>query len=295
MTTLTCYLSEEQLALLPSDEDVAFYEEHGWFITPKKVIPDEVIDEAILGAERFYSGERDATLPYRDGYIDWKPEDGDAIRNNEFACYQKKELRQLGLQPVIGAIAAKLARTKEIRLFDDSLVYKSPVTSDSEGVVGWHTDHCYSSNCTSDKMLTAWIPLHDSQANRSPLVVIDGSHKWPDTENLRFFNNPNLKEIEQQFTQQERKIVEVPMIMKKGHISFHHCKTIHASYPNHSDSYRLALSVYLQDSENKYQDFWNNGKQIHHFVDHICKKLPNGNPDYKDPLVCPVLWSKKDK
>jgi Phytanoyl-CoA dioxygenase (PhyH) len=294
MTTLTYSLSQEQLALLPTDEDVAFYEEHGWFITPKKVIPDEVIDEAIFGAEKFYHGERDRILPHSSGYIDWKVGDGDAIRNKEFACFQKKELRQLGLQPIIGAIAARLARTKEIRLFDDSLVYKGPVTSDCEGVVGWHTDNCYSSNCTSDKMLTAWIPLHDSEENRSPLVVIDGSHKWPDTENLRFFNNPNLKEVEKQFTQEGRKIVEVPMIMKKGHISFHHCKVIHGSYPNYSNSARLALSVYLQDSDNHYQDFWNQGKEIHHFVDYICRKLPNGNPDYNDPLVCPVLWSGKN-
>lgn len=37
---------DEQAALLPTEKDVAFYEEHGWYIS-KKIIPDEVLDEAI--------------------------------------------------------------------------------------------------------------------------------------------------------------------------------------------------------------------------------------------------------
>ena len=94
METLTHNLSEEQLALLPTDEDVAFYEEHGWYIS-KKVIPDELIDEAILGSERYYRGERDTKLPVNTGYTDWKPEDGNIIRNNEFVSLQNRQLECL--------------------------------------------------------------------------------------------------------------------------------------------------------------------------------------------------------
>ncbi len=200
MKTLTQQLSEEQLALLPSEEDIAFYEEHGWFITPKQVIPDEVIDEAIAGSEKFYRGERDAILPYSTGYSDWKPGDGDAVRNNQHVSYRKKELRKLLLQPIIGAIAAKLARTTEIRLFEDTLVYKAPITiADKGGVVGWHTDYSYSSNCTSKKMLSAWIPFYDINKDRAPLVVL------------------------------------------------------------------------------------------------VCRKLPNGEPDYSDPAIFPTLWSEAQR
>jgi ectoine hydroxylase-related dioxygenase (phytanoyl-CoA dioxygenase family) len=291
---LTRRLVEEQLALLPTEEDVAFYEEHGWYIS-KKVIPDEIIDEAILGSKRFYSGERDNNLPYSTGYSDWQPGDGDAVRNNQHVSYRNKELRKLALQPIIGAIAATLARTKGIRLFEDTLVYKAPITNESGGVVGWHTDHAYSSNCTSNKMLSAWIPLHNSTADRAPLIVIDGSHKWSGNEHMRCFNNQNLKEIEKKFAQEKREIFEVPMIMKKGQISFHHSWTIHGSYPNHSNSARLAFALYLQDYDNHYQPFWNDKKeQIHHFLDRVCRKLPNGNPDYNDPAVFPVLWSEED-
>lgn len=293
METCVVQLSEEQLALLPTEEDIAFYEEHGWYIS-KKVIPDEMIDRAILATQSYHRGERDTPLPYSTGYSNWQPGDDESIRNNEFVSLQNNELRQLGLSPIIGAIAARLARTKQIRLFEDQIVYKPPTTNNSKGVVGWHTDRAYCSNCTSDHLLAAWIPFHDCDESIGPLVVIDGSHKWSGTEHLRFFNQQNLKEVEQKFRQAGRNIVEVPMIMQKGQMSFHHTGTIHGSYPNRSNSFRLAMAVHVQDESNRYQPFSNNGKQIHHFLDSICRKLPNGYPDYSDPAVFPVIWSEQE-
>lgn len=285
-------LSKEQLALLPSDDDVAFYEEHGWYVS-KKVIADEIIDQAILGSERFYRGERDTPLSITSGYSNWKPEDGNTMRNNEFVSLQNKEFRQLAFQPIIGAIAARLAKTKQVRLFEDQILYKPPMPE--KGTIGWHTDRAYCSNCTSDRLLAAWIPFHDCDESIGPLVVLDGSHKWSGTQDLRFFNHQNLEDIEQKFRQEGRQIVEVSMTLKKGQISFHHCGAIHGSHPNRSKSTRLAMAVHLQDDANRYQPFWNQkGEQIHHALDHICRELPNGNPDYSDPAVFPVIWSEED-
>jgi ectoine hydroxylase-related dioxygenase (phytanoyl-CoA dioxygenase family) len=285
--------SSEQLELLPSEEDIAFYEEHGWYIS-KKVISDEIIDQAILGTERYYRGERDNSLPINTVFSDWKPQDGyDIVRNNEFVSLQNRELRQLALQPIIGAIAARLARTKQIRLLDDQLVYKPPQDKNGTSAVGWHADAAYWSTCTSNKLLTAWIPFHDCDQARGPLVVLDKSHKWSGIENTRFFNNPNLEDMADQFQKQGRVIRKVPMNLKKGQISFHHCWTIHGSYPNYSDSFRLAMAVHLQDKDNRYQPFWNKkGEEVHIADEFLCRKLPNGNPDFSDPAVFPVLWTK---
>lgn len=276
--------------LLPTAEDVAFYEEHGWFIT-KKIIPDEIIDTAIAGSEKFYRGERDGTLPVATGYSNWTPEDGDTVRNNEFVSLQKTELAQLALQPIIGAIAARLSRTEEIRLLDDQLVYKPPQTQNS---TGWHCDQAYWSTCSSQKLLTAWIPFHDIDEARGPLVVIDGSHKWSGLENMRFFNNSNLDNLAHQLPTVKKEIIKVPMVMKKGQVSFHNCWTIHGSYPNRSDKFRLALAAHLQDKDNHYRPFTTKqGREIHIFDEQLCRKLPNGDPDFSDPAVFPVLWSQK--
>ena len=202
MEVLTPPLSEEQLALLPTEKDIAFYEEHGWYISPK-IIPDEIIDRAMEGAEKFYRGERDATLTVDTGYSNWKPEDGDIVRNNEFVSLQKKELRQLALQPIIGAIAARLARTSSVRLLDDQLVYKPPQTTKT--AVGWHADRAYWATCSSHQLLTAWIPFHDCDESRGPLVVIDRSHKWSGIEHMRSFNDPNLDNWSEKFRQEGKK------------------------------------------------------------------------------------------
>lgn len=290
MKTCTQSLSEEQLALLPTQEDVTFYEEHGWYIS-KKVIPDEIIDEAIWGSERYYRGERDTPLPVSGGYSDWKPEDGDIIRNNEYVSLQNRQLRQVALQPIIGAIAARLARTRLIRLLDDQLIYKPPTGSKGKSVVGWHVDKAYWSNCTSNNLLTAWIPFHDCDESIGPLIVLDGSHKWSGTQDMRFFKHQNLEDIEQTLHQERRRVVKVPMALQKGQLSFHHCWAIHGSQPNYSNSSRLTIAVHLQDKANRYQPFWNaKGEQIHLFQDTWCRKLPNGDPDYSDPAVFPLLW-----
>ena len=270
-------------------EDIEFYEEHGWYISPQ-VIPEEVIDRAIYGSERFYRGERDGTLRVATGYSDWKPEDGDIVRNNEFVSLQNKELRELALHPIIGEIAAKLARTEEVRILDDQLIYKPPGNKQANNSVGWHSDRAYWGTCSSDKLLTAWIPFHDCDEARAPLVVLDKSHRWSNLQDMRHFNDPNLVNLENHFRQEGKKVLKIPMTLKKGQVSFHNCWTIHGSYPNCSDKHRIALAVHLQDKNNHYRPYCNKqGKEIHIFDEQICRKLPNGDPDFSDPAVFPTI------
>ena len=266
----------------------------GIFLRP--VISEAVLDLAIAGSEAFYRGERDNTLKADIGYSNWKPEDGDIIRNNEFVSLQKKELKQLAMQPVIGAIAAKLARTDRIRILDDQLVYKPPLKEGDRisTAVGWHSDRAYWSTCSSDRLLTAWIPFHDCDETRSPLVVLDKSHKWSGLKNVRHFNNPNLNSLTEQFQAQGKEVIKIPMTLKKGQVSFHNCWTIHGSYPNRSKQHRQALAVHLQDEDNHYQHYVNSqGKEIHIFDEQLCRRLPNGEPDFSDPDIFPIIWSEK--
>ncbi|MEK0179779.1 MAG: phytanoyl-CoA dioxygenase [Oscillatoriales cyanobacterium] len=290
METFTQVITDEQFALLPTEEDVQFYEKHGWYIS-KKVIPHEMIDEAILACERFYQGERDGVLPISSGYCNWKPEDGDVTRNNEFISLQSNALRKFALQPIIGAIAARLARTKQIRILDDQIISKPPKSGKT--TIGWHVDRAYWSTCTSDNLLTAWIPFQDCDELMGPIAVFDRSHKWSGLENMRSFNNPNLEEIEQNLCPKGEQIIKLPMTLKKGQMSFHHCWTIHGSYPNTSDRTRLAMAIHLQDEANQYRHFWNQkGEEVHILNELLCRKLPKGDPDFHDPAVFPVLWSE---
>jgi hypothetical protein len=292
---MTSYiLNADQRALLPDDDDVAFFEKNGYYISKEGVLPDELIDAAKEGSERFYAGERDAVLPFETGFSNWKPEDGDGQRNNEFLSLQKKEFKTLATHPLLGAIAAKLTGSATIRVLDDQLIYKPSNTRDaSSTVTGWHADRAYWATCSSDKLITAWIPLHSVEVTRSPLVVMAGSHRWPNLQDVRFFNQQNLADLEQKFREEGREIRIVPMTLKKGQVSFHHGWTIHASYANTSGQPRLSYAVHFQDGENHYRAYRNaQGREIHIFDEKLCRKLPNGDPDFSDPAVFPTAWSE---
>jgi hypothetical protein len=55
-------LTPQQRALLPDSDDVAFYRQHGYWISAQ-IVPDEVPDGAVRGMNRFYTGDYDADLP----------------------------------------------------------------------------------------------------------------------------------------------------------------------------------------------------------------------------------------
>lgn len=288
-------LTPEQVQLLPDDSDVASYEANGYYISKEGVLPETLIDSAWDGAQRFYQGERDGTLAFDTGFSNWKPGDGDGQRNNEFVSLQKKELKALAIYPLLGAIAAKLTHSSTIRVLDDQLIYKpSDTRNASSTVTGWHADRAYWATCSSDKMISVWIPLHSVDITRSPLVVMAGSHRWPGLQDVRFFNQQNLGEMEEKFRAHGREVRIVPMTLRKGQVSFHHGWTVHASYPNTSGQPRLSYAVHLQDGDNHYRPFRNSeGREIHIFDETLCRKLPNGDPDFSDPEVFPTVWSER--
>jgi ectoine hydroxylase-related dioxygenase (phytanoyl-CoA dioxygenase family) len=288
-------LTPEQRALLPDESDVAFYEANGYYISKEGVLPEALIDSACEGTQRFYRGERDGTLPFDTGFCDWKPGDGDGPRNNEFVSLQKSELKALAVYPLLGAIAAKLTRSSAIRVLDDQLFYKpSDSQNASSTVSGWHADQAYWSTCSSDKMISVWIPFHSVDITRSPLIVMAGSHRWPGLPDVRLsFNQQNLSEMEERFRAHGREVRIVPMTLRKGQVSFHHGWTVHASYPNTSGQPRLAYVVHLQDGDNHYRPYRNaEGREIHIVDEKLCRKLPNGDPDFSDPDVFPTVWSE---
>lgn len=275
---------------LPTDQDVCRYEERGWFICPK-ILPDALLDATRIAIEAHHAGHRDHTLPVNTGFSDWRPGDGDGVRNNEFCSLQNDGIRALVLQPILGAIAARLSRSRAIRLFDDQAIYKPPNVAANQTAVGWHTDHSYWSTCSSKSMLTAWIPLHDSDANNGTLYVVDGSHRWPESEHVRGFNDPDLEHLAQSLGREVPPQSIIPLQLRKGQVSFHHMRTLHASGSNNSACGRFAVAVHMQDDTNQYRACSApDGTPIVLPHDQFCRRGAEGMPDYADPTAFPVLW-----
>lgn len=271
---------------------VAFYQEHGWLVT-SEVLDESLLDNAERGLQQHWAGHRDRILPGAGKrFADWMPGDGDGTRNNEYLSLQNRLVSDLAWSPVIGAIAAAAADVDGVRLFDDQMVYKPG--GQTESVVGWHIDGDYWQTCSSQKMLTAWIPLHECPEESGPLVVLDGSHLWSHEldRSALSFHSKDMEGLARHVEGLGHEFKPVVLEMKRGQFSLHHCRTIHGSYPNRSPRPRIALAVHMQDGDNSYRQATRaDGRPVQLYNDVISRRTADGQPDYHDDSVFPLLWS----
>lgn len=284
-------------SLLPNMDDVAFYDEHGWFVTDLHC-EGSVLDDTSAAVDRFYAGESDFELPPDLAEHDWRPGREGPLRCNDFAYQQIPAVRQLVEAGGVGAVAAALARTSEIRLFGSTLISKYPEPSRGDGRIGWHADLAYWPMCTSTSMLTAWIPLQACAPSSGTLTVLDGSHRWPNTpevvaaRNAESFISDGDISVELAAASVGMAFRPVDLNLKRGQVSFHHCLTFHGSAPNRGNAPRMALAVHLQDGSNRYRRAPDGEGGEHEYKhDRFCRRLPNGDVDYHDEFICPLLWS----
>ncbi|WP_318523789.1 phytanoyl-CoA dioxygenase family protein [Edaphobacter sp.] len=251
------------------------------------MLDDAIMDILELAVDRYVAGERDWLLPINLG------DDGqglNVVRQADYLSMQIKEFRSVVVHAAISSIAAQSASSPTIRLFHDQLVTKPPYTPTSDTRVGWHTDRAYWTTCSSKEMISAWVPVHDVSEEMGPLAVWDRSHLWPGVERLHNFVVTDLESIEAQFRAQglEPEITTLPM--RRGQVSFHHCRLVHGGYANRSKMPRYAYTIHMQDADNRYSLPTTTAGKQGHINDLLCRRTTNGLPDYSDPDVFPVLW-----
>ena len=138
-------------------------------------------------------------------------------------------------------------------------------------------------------MLTAWIPLTDVDRNNGTLLIVDGSHRWPDNESIMGFHCQDLDGLARQVKTHGAPWKEVPVEVKCGQVSYHHVLTIHGSRPNLSPAARLSLSVHLQDADNHYVEHRGEDGQLTWHRNDMLARIVDGKPDYGDPRFFPRL------
>ena len=293
-------LSERDLELLPSDEDVRFYREHGWYLS-QRLLADDEVDTLVDASEAYYAGKRDRELPVRPAKLSsWTPADGPVQRNNDYIHYEDDTIGALLRKPVIAAVAARLAGADVIRMFQATLLYKPPQPAERSNIVPWHFDKYYWPTCSSENMLTAFIPFHDCDESMGTITMVDGSHRWRYHQGWDSRNGASKVEgdFEREHLLREGaarngvELTRIPMNIPKGHMTFHHCRLYHGSAANLSGRPRRAISMHMQDGTNTYRDYRlaTDGRQTPYKHDELVRRGPDGRPDYTDPEFCPVLW-----
>ncbi|MBM7773714.1 hypothetical protein JOD54_003918 [Actinokineospora baliensis] len=291
-------LTDAERALLPTDDEVAEYAARGWYLT-RKLFSDNEMDALVEATERFYAGHTDRRLPLRPPNLAyWTPEKGDVQRHNDYVHFENDEVAAILRKPLLGAVAARLARAEEIRVWQSTLIFKPPRPEEQSNQVPWHMDRHYWQTCTSERMLTAFIPFHDCGERMGTITMVDGSNTWeeiPGDDSTRHFAHRDKAELEQLLAANAAhngaEVRKIPMIIPKGHVSFHHCRTYHGSGANLADLPRRAISLHLQDGDNRFRPYLKpDGTPVFYNHDVLVRRNDEGMPDYTDPTYCPTLW-----
>jgi ectoine hydroxylase-related dioxygenase (phytanoyl-CoA dioxygenase family) len=205
------------------------------------------MDDVFAG--RFETGRE----PWAGG---WKDRGDPAdIRKTDNAHWANRTLRQLALNETIGAMAARLMDTPEVRLWHDQLLYKpgqGVAARSAAGNVGWHQDHGYW-RCTGPDLITAWVAFDDVNLDNGCMQVVPGSQEWGLLSRGDFFDTDlgTMASRIQQLTGQP--FQPVPCTLRAGEGSFHHCLTVHGSGPNVTDKPRRSLVLHLMPAHAAYQ------------------------------------------
>jgi ectoine hydroxylase-related dioxygenase (phytanoyl-CoA dioxygenase family) len=232
-------------------DDVAFYQQNGYWIAPK-ILSDDDIALFKEHHRRVIAGEYETGRPPHSRSID--PSDNpDQLVKIDNSYWSDASLAKLVLNKTIGAIAAKLAGVEGIRLWHDQLLYKPPQAQAKAGAVGWHQDWHYWQCAQPANMLTAWVALVDVNEDNGCMEVVPGSHKEGLFGSSDFFEQ-DLNALQATIEAASGKSFETkPCVLPAGAVSFHHCLTIHGSRPNLTQSPRISMVIHMQPEGTVYR------------------------------------------
>ena len=164
------------------------------------------------------------------------------IFNQTVNVWTKNEIiRELTLNPRIGAIAEKLAGVP-LRLWHDHTLIKPPVKS---APTEFHQDGPYWPHTNKRNALSCWIALVDVPVERGCMTFIPGSHKRQDLRPQDLADSHDLMNIYPELTWEPR--VTVPL--HAGDCTFHHSYLAHMANANISDVPRVAHIIIYMDAD----------------------------------------------
>ncbi len=237
-------------SLLPTEADVQFYRQNGYWIAPK-ILSDEELELLRERHAKVIAGEYSTQrLPWSRNIEPGQPLSHIVKIDNSY--WTDPVIAKIVLHPLIGEMAARLAGAKGIRLWHDQLLYKPPNTG-SWGNVGWHQDYHYWQCTDPPELLTAWLALDDVTEENGCMQVVPGSHQWGLLPEGNFFEQ-DLETLQKRIEQVSgHPWRTVKCEMPAGALSFHHCLTIHGSGPNLSQRPRRSWAIHLMPDGTRYR------------------------------------------
>ncbi len=152
---------------------------------------------------------------------------------------ENDEIKTFVFSRRVAQIAAALMQTDGVRMYHDQALFKEP----GGGITPWHADQYYWP-LSSDKTVTAWIPLQATPLPLGPLEFSAGSHRVVDGRNLQIGDDSERVMTEKLRVTDFEHVIE-PFDL--GEVSFHSGWVFHRAGANVTDQTRKVMTVIYMD------------------------------------------------
>ena len=212
-----------------------FFKENG-FIKIKQVFSKAVIDfiDEVVSAEVTRLNTQHLSMEDRDTY-------GKAFLQIMNIWRNSEEVKEVVFSKRLAKIAADLLQVNGVRLYHDQALYKEP----SGGHTPWHADQYYWP-LTTDRTITAWIPLQETPFELGPLEFSSGSFQ------LTEGRDKEISDESQNFLEAKLKELGFNHVVEPfglGEISFHMGWLYHRAGPNVTDKMRKVMTMIYMDKD----------------------------------------------
>ena len=183
--------------------------------------------------------------------------------------------------PKLAHLAADLLEVRGVRMYHDQALYKEP----GGGITPWHADQYYWP-VSSDRTITAWIPLQATPMEMGPLAFARKTHRMAFGRDLEIGENSEVQ-IQKSLKEAQADLEDSPFDL--GEVSYHFGWTFHRAGPNVSNQPRKVMTVIYMDEDIQLAEPANRHQEGDRHV--WCPGIEIG--EVLDSPLNPVLWSSK--
>jgi ectoine hydroxylase-related dioxygenase (phytanoyl-CoA dioxygenase family) len=214
---------------------IAFYEQHR-FIKLKQVLNAETIAffNEVISEQVAAMNQEQSALEERSTY-------GKAFLQLFNLWRENSLIKELVFSKRLGQLASELMQVNGVRLYHDQALFKEA----GGGITPWHADQYYWP-LSSDKTVTAWIPLQATPLEMGPLEFSAGSHAIVEGRELEIGDESEEK------IQKTLRVTDFKHIIEAfdiGEISFHSGWIFHRAGANRTDQMRKVMTVIYMDKD----------------------------------------------
>lgn len=216
-------------------DQITFYKKNS-FIKLKNVFPSEVIKyyNQIISDKVNELNKVDQPLEKRDTY-------GKAFLQLFNLWKEDERIKEFVFSRRLAKIASDLMEVSGVRLYHDQALFKEA----GGGITPWHADQYYWP-LSSDKTITAWIPLQAVPLDMGPLEFSAGSNRLIAGRELAISDESEVK------LKEKLRVNDFPHIIEPydiGEVSFHSGWIFHRAGANTSGQIRKVMTVIYMDKD----------------------------------------------